>query len=202
MFKKKNFSIGHGSLSSGITIKYKTNEQASVVCEEGYQLKYNSNNKIVCRLVLNVFLVTVHNLCLKSRISHINLSYKQQNLVCINTGYVTHRESWPSLTDNFFKSFVLVFSKILLSLVLLTYLILNSVLYFYFLEKKYLPDTWCVVSRTPGTEGMLTRTSCVVGGYKIFCMSDVGTVPISLGWLSTCVKLLVFKCFLLVKFVL
>ena len=46
------FSIGHGSLSSGITIKYKTNEQASVVCDEGYQLKHNSNNKIVCRQLL------------------------------------------------------------------------------------------------------------------------------------------------------
>jgi Sushi repeat (SCR repeat) len=45
-------SIGHGTLSSGITIKYKTNEQATVVCDEGYQLKHNSNNKIVCRQVM------------------------------------------------------------------------------------------------------------------------------------------------------
>jgi len=42
-------NIAHGTLSSGVAIKYKTAENAIVVCNPGYKLKHKSNNKIVCR---------------------------------------------------------------------------------------------------------------------------------------------------------
>ncbi|XP_023343359.1 sushi, von Willebrand factor type A, EGF and pentraxin domain-containing protein 1 [Eurytemora carolleeae] len=42
-------NIPHGSLSSGVTVKYKTNENAVVICDDGFKLKHKSNNKIVCR---------------------------------------------------------------------------------------------------------------------------------------------------------
>ena len=42
-------SISHGSLATGDTVRYKAGGAAVVICDEGYQLKMSSNNKLVCR---------------------------------------------------------------------------------------------------------------------------------------------------------
>jgi len=42
-------NIAHGTLASGETLRYKAGGNAVVVCEDGYQLRQSSNNKLVCR---------------------------------------------------------------------------------------------------------------------------------------------------------
>lgn len=42
-------SIGHGSLTTGDTVRYQAGGAAVVTCDDGYQLKQRSNNKLVCR---------------------------------------------------------------------------------------------------------------------------------------------------------
>ena len=51
------FSIPHGSLTSGIAVKYRTGEHVAIVCHEGFKLKHESNNKIVCRYLLSFFIL-------------------------------------------------------------------------------------------------------------------------------------------------